>query len=266
MVHYSVLLPEQDAVECVRECLPQLCQALDALVLPYEIVCIDDGSPSTAVADLKQLLSHYANLRVLRFDEPRGTSAALTAGLAAAKGELVLVLNPRDAQLTPLLPQLVARLSRCDLVVAQRERSLLGEVPHRFWSLLRILAATRQLQPSEDLRWAARRRVVAGMTLSRGAFRVVEALIARRGGRVTRLLLADGLPPCGIAYRPSLLQRLAAAWYAKGFEPHLASELQRDPQDGGSDDTQAPRVDSPLARPIPQPQFHPVAKQPRDSV
>ena len=32
MVHYSVLLPEQDAVECVRGCLPQLCQALDALV------------------------------------------------------------------------------------------------------------------------------------------------------------------------------------------------------------------------------------------
>ena len=265
MVHYSVLLPEHGAVDGLRRRLPELCQTLDALVLPYEILCIDDGSPSGDVEDLRQLLRQHACLRVLHFEEPRGTSAALTAGIAAAKGELLLVLNPNDPQLIAILPQLVARLSRCDLVVARRERSLLAGIRHQCLATWRTLIATRQLQPPEDLLWGARRRAFAGLTLSRGAFRVVEPLLARRGSRVTRLLLAAGLPPCGVAYRPSLVDRLAAWWYEKGFEPHLASELHRDENEGG-DDPLAPRVDSPLARPIPQPQFHPADKLPRDPV
>jgi hypothetical protein len=264
MVHYSVLLPEHDAVDSLGRCLPQLCDALDSLVLPYEIVCIDDGSPSAAVDVLEHLLVRFPRLRVLRFEERRGTSAVLTAGIAAAKGELLLVMNPCDASAIDLMPQLVARLSRCDLVVARRERSLLGAVFQRFRHVLRVLSAPPALHASENLLWGAQRRAVAGLTFTRGAFRLVETLVARRGGRVTRLLLTDGLPPCGVAYQPSLLERLAARWYARGFEPHLASELHRDDRDGGASDSQLPRVDSPLTRPIPQPQFHPADKQPRD--
>jgi hypothetical protein len=161
------------------------------------------------------------------------------------------------------MPQLVARLSRCDLVVARRERSLLAEVSQRFRSVLRVLFATRELHASESLLWGAQRRAVAGLTLTRGAFRLVEAIVSRRGGRVTRLLLTEGLPPCGVAYQPNLLARLAARLYARGFEPHLASELRHD--DGGSNSSQLPRVDSPLTRPTPRPQLHPADKQPRDT-
>jgi glycosyltransferase involved in cell wall biosynthesis len=264
MVHYSVILPERDAVESVGQHLPQLCGTLDALLLPYEIVCIDDGSPPTAVAALQLLLTRYPRLRILRFDQPRGTSAALTAGLAASRGELLLVMDLSNSNSITLVPQLVARLSRCDLVVARRERSLLGDVSQRCRSLLRILVATRSLHASEDLMWGAQRRALAGISLSRGAFRLVEALVAQRGGRVSRLLLGDGLPPCGVAYHPNLFERLAARWYARGYEPHLASELHRDDREGGSDESFNPRVDSPLARPTPQSQFHPADKQPRD--
>jgi glycosyltransferase involved in cell wall biosynthesis len=265
MVHYSVLLPEHGAAEGLRDRLPELCRALDALLLPFEILCIDDGSPPGDVDDLRQLLRQHACLRVLHFEEPRGTSAALTAGIAAAKGELLLVMNPSDPQLISILPQLVARLSRCDLVVARRERSLLAGIRYQCLVTWRMVVATRRLQPAEDLLWGARRRAFNGLTLSRGAFRIVEPLLARRGARVTCLLLATGLPPCGVPYRPGLLDRLAAWWYEKGFEPHLASELHRD-ENGGDDDPLAPRVDSPLARPIPQPQYHPADKQPRDPV
>jgi hypothetical protein len=265
MVHYSVLLPEHDTVETLGRCLPQLCDTLDALLLPYEILCVDDGSPSAAVNVLEHLLVRFPRLRVLRFEEPRGTSAALTAGIAAAKGELLLMMSPCDASAIALMPQLVARLSRCDLVVARRERSMLGEVSQRFRNVLRLLFATRALHASENLLWGAQRRAVAGITFTRGAFRLVEAIVAQRGSRVTRLLLTGGLPPCGVAYQPNLLERLAARWYARGFEPHLASELHRDDRDGGGNGPQVPRVDFPLARPIPQPQFHPADKQPRDT-
>lgn len=225
MIHYSVLIPERDAADALRRTLPHLAEVLGSLTLPFEIICIDDASCPDHTAQLEDLLDEYAPLRVLRFDQPRGTGAALTAGLNAAGGNLVIAIEPHADARARYIPHLIARLSQHDLVVARHERPLKDELWDSVARVSRLIAGGPQLQPAEDLFWAARREAVAGLALARGAFRILGKIVAARGHRVCRLLLADGLPPRGSDYRAGLLDRLAGLWLERRFEPHLASEL-----------------------------------------
>jgi hypothetical protein len=263
MIHYSVLIPQRDAADAIGRFLPHLCQVLGGLILPYEIICIDDASARPAANQLEELLDQYAPLRVLRFDEPRGTGAALTAGLAAASGDLVIAVDPRAPDSARHIPHLIARLSRHDLVLARHERPLGNELWQSIARVPRLIAAKPQLHPSEDLFWAARREAVAGLALPRGAFRILGKIVAQRGFRVCRLLLADGLPPQGANYRAGLVDRLAGFWLDRRFEPHLACEMVRN--EGPRPHMVPARFDAARPRYVPQPVFMPVEKQSGDS-
>lgn len=225
MVHYTVLVPVRDSTDAVRSLLPPLQQLLDSLVLPYEIICIDDASAAPDAEMLEALVSQYEHLRVLHFDQPRGTSAALTAGIAAARGDLIIAAGAGGQWDVCTIPHLIARLSQHDLVVAERELTLGEEFRGLFARLAHVVVADPQLHAGEDLLFAARREAVAGLALARGAFRVLPDLLAARGFRVCRLTIAPGLPARGSAVRPGTWGRMAVRWLDRSFEPHLASEV-----------------------------------------
>ncbi len=227
MIRYSVLIPQRDATSTVAQLLPQLHQALERLVLPYEIVCVDDASRPEQAAELEELLYEVPSLRLLRFDQPRGTSAAITAALAASRGEIVIVLDPTTPRAADYLPHMIARLSQFDLVEACTDRSPIDQLRSATLRSRRLVLGDADLAPGENLFWAARREALAGLALTRGAFRGIAALVASRGWRVCRLLLAEGLNPQGAPYRPNVLARLGGQWLARRFEPHLARELVR---------------------------------------
>jgi hypothetical protein len=231
--------------------------------LPFEIICIDDASPAPAPHRLEDLLGRHPQLRVLHFDQPRGTSAAISAGLAAARGDLLLALDPHSTRWLRYVPHLVARLSQHDLVVARHERSAADELWQRVSGVPRLLTAAAQLHAAESMFWAARREAVSGLALARGAFRLLEKIVLRRGFRVCRLRLADGVPPQGTHYRPGLVDRLAATWLDRRFEPHLASEMVRD--DSPQRQLVPARFDAARPRYVPQPVFTPLEKNSGES-
>ena len=109
----------------------------------------------------------------------------------------------------------------------------------------------------EELLFAARREALAGLTLPRGGFRLLPELVRRRGMRVCRVTLAAGLPPRGEAWRSTWLDRLAAGWIARRFEPHLARErAPRHSHFTAKDRAQAQLVGAALARPATPPVGH----------
>ena len=225
MVHYTVLIPARDATDAVARLIAQVRVALDRLILPYEILCVDDASTPRQAAALEALLSDQPSLRLLRFDQARGTSAALSAGIAAARGELVIGMQP-DSPLSPdCLPHLISRLARHDLAIAEAELTL-GEIL-RGWlkNMPRLLSAIAARDEAAALFFAARRDAMTGLALVPGAFRILPALAIKRGLKVCRMSVAAGMPPRGENYRAGLVQRLIAGWLDRRFEPHLAREL-----------------------------------------
>ncbi len=227
MVHYSVLIPARDVTAGVERILPPLCQALERLILPYEIICVDDASSPSDGTALERLLPKFPALRLLHFDRPRGVSAALSAGIAASRGDLVIAMDAQSVRAPHFVAQLISRLAQHEFVFARfvsSNRARLGDPLAR---LGRSLAGRAELASSEGFLWAARREAVSGLALARGAFRVLPGLVARRGFRVGRLSLVDGLSPRGAAYVPGALERLIIRWLDRRYEPHLAMELVR---------------------------------------
>jgi glycosyltransferase involved in cell wall biosynthesis len=87
----------------------------------FEIICIDDGSSDTTLAELLAVVERDARLRVLELSRNFGKEAALTAGLDAARGEAVISIDA-DLQDPPeLIGRLLEEWSRgADVVLARR--------------------------------------------------------------------------------------------------------------------------------------------------
>ncbi len=225
MVHYSIVMPCRDASASARSLVVQLVGELERLVLPYEIILVDDGSTPSEARGLEALAEDWREARVLRFGEARGISAALTAGVAASRGDLVIAASACWPLSMRYVPHLIARLSQSEFVFAEPERRLAGQVGRALGQVTRAAAHSTRVSGADELFWAARREAVSGIALSSGAFRVLPAIVARRGFRVCRLTLAEGLPPQGTPYHLNLMRRAVASWLDGRFEPHLASEL-----------------------------------------
>ena len=88
----SVVVPTRDTRELTLRCLASLARAAPEA----EVVLVDDaGSDGTAEA----AASAHPRLRLLRLAEPTGFTRAANRGLAAAEGDLLLLLNS-DTEVT----------------------------------------------------------------------------------------------------------------------------------------------------------------------
>ncbi len=75
-------------------------RSLDALGRRWELILVDDGSSDGSGERLDQLAAADPRLRVLHFVSNAGQSAALAAGFAASRGELVAIIDA-DLQTYP---------------------------------------------------------------------------------------------------------------------------------------------------------------------
>ncbi|MFI5307326.1 MAG: glycosyltransferase family 2 protein [Polyangiales bacterium] len=117
----SVVIPVHDEEESLRELLAELFSVLDKTGLDYEIICIDDGSTDASFAVLREISLTSPRLLVARFRRNFGQTAALQAGLDAARGRVVATLDA-DLQNDPNdLPAMLELLEQgYDLVVGWR--------------------------------------------------------------------------------------------------------------------------------------------------
>ncbi len=101
----SVVVPVYNEVTNIREILKRI----RATKLPAEIVVVDDGSTDGS-REVLAALDGKDNLRVILHEANQGKGAAVRTGIAAARGDIILIqdadleYNPRDypALLKPL--------------------------------------------------------------------------------------------------------------------------------------------------------------------
>src|SRR3981081_2066243 len=131
----SIVVPVFNEEENMSILQSELRNALAGL--DYEIIFVDDGSREATAAKIE----NAPNVRVIRFEKNTGQSAAMYAGLNAARGATVVLIDG-DLQNDPAdIPNLLAEISRgADLVCgyrAQRKDTLVKRVTSRVANFVR---------------------------------------------------------------------------------------------------------------------------------
>ncbi|MFT3743759.1 MAG: glycosyltransferase family 2 protein [Pyrinomonadaceae bacterium] len=92
----SLFLPVLDEEENLRPMHAKIQSALDALGKSAEVIYVDDGSTDKSLEILKDLAASDDRVRVISLRRNYGQTAAMSAGIDAAKGEILI---PMDADL-----------------------------------------------------------------------------------------------------------------------------------------------------------------------
>ena len=116
----SCVVPCRNEAANLALLLPQLCVQLGECSTAWEIILVDDGSTDESTALFEQW-SQRPGIVVLRLSRNFGKEAALTAGLEASKGDVVVMLDA-DLQHPPsLIPSFVRYwLAGADVAYAVR--------------------------------------------------------------------------------------------------------------------------------------------------
>ena len=149
--------------------------------LDYEVIFVDDGS----VDGTAERIETAPNIRLIRFEKNSGQSAAIYAGLSAARGGTMVIIDG-DLQNDPAdIPKLLAEIARgADLVCGYRIKRR-DTVAKRLTS--RIANAVRSRYTNDGVRdtgctlKAMQRECVSALFPFKGMHRFIPALVKGAG-------------------------------------------------------------------------------------
>ena len=189
----SVVLPCHNERGNLEPLLTAIRQALDPLRRSYEIVVTDDCSADGSWELLKQKASADGRLRVQRFAERRGQSAALWAGMKAARGAVIVTLDA-DLQNDPAdLPKLLDGLKQADCACGTRvEARAHGDnfvriASSKIANWVRNKLSGETISDAGCCYRAFRRECIADVKFFNGAHRFLPTLIKMEGFTVTEV-------------------------------------------------------------------------------
>lgn len=106
----SVVLPVYNEATIVPPLFARIHAALEALGKSYEIIAVDDGSRDGSAAALAEEARKSPQVRIIRFTRNFGQTAALAAGIEAARGEVIITIDS-DLENDPAdIPRLLAKM------------------------------------------------------------------------------------------------------------------------------------------------------------
>ncbi|KRE43006.1 glycosyltransferase family 2 protein [Knoellia sp. Soil729] len=195
----SVVIPMFNEEAVLPLLVARLRPIVDGLGTAYEVVAIDDGSCDTTPVILERLRREWPQLRIVRLRANAGHQAAISAGLARARGSFVVTLDA-DLQDPPeVIPEMlqIAREDGVDVVYGVRnDRSTdtafkRGTARLFYWGIRR-LGALDAPQDAGDYRLMSRATVDAVNSLP-------------ETNRVLRLVVpALGFPSAAVGYTREL--------------------------------------------------------------
>lgn len=133
----SVVIPIYNEEPNVAECYTEVRGVLQRMGRPFEILFVDDGSRDRTVETLVQAIAGDPCVRIIQFRRNFGQTAALAAGLDAARQEIVVTLDG-DLQNDPKeIPAMVQKLEEgFDLVAGWRKHRKDAFVNRRLPSMI----------------------------------------------------------------------------------------------------------------------------------
>ncbi len=224
----SVVAPCHNEEGNIPALVHQIVAALTPTGRSFEIVLVDDCSTDGSWALLQQLGAQNPRLRALRFEYNCGQSAAMWAGIKAARGGIIITLDA-DLQNPPSeIPKFLAALDGADCVcgsrVAARAKgdNWVRRVSSKIANAVRNKLSGETISDAGCCFRAFRRECVAEVKFFKGAHRFLPTLIKMEGFRVVEIPIAHharqaGRSHYGIWNRlfKGLADLLAVRWMKK---------------------------------------------------
>jgi dolichol-phosphate mannosyltransferase len=153
----------------------------------YEIIFVDDGS----VDRTAERIETAPNIRLIRFEKNSGQSAAIYAGLTAARGGTLVIIDG-DLQNDPAdIPKLLAEIARgADLVCGfrvKRRDTLVKRATSRIANTVRSRYTKDGVRDTGCTLKAMRRECVSTLLPFKGMHRFIPALVKSAGYRLVEV-------------------------------------------------------------------------------
>jgi glycosyltransferase involved in cell wall biosynthesis len=190
----SVVIPLYNEEANVEPLLSELFGALRALGRTYEVICVDDGSRDGTFAALSRIAQTEPALRVIRFRLNFGQTAAMSAGIESARGNVIIPMDG-DLQNDPAdIEKLLAKLNDGFDVVSgwrknRRDKEFGRKLPSRIANrLISTISGVRLHDYGCSLK-AYRRDVLRDVKLYGEMHRFIPIYASWQGARVTEMVV-----------------------------------------------------------------------------
>lgn len=141
--------------------------------IDYEVVFVNDGSTDGTHKVIKKLSEENSNLQAITFSRNFGKEAAMYAGLSAARGNMVCVIDADLQQHPDVVLEMVEILDKnpdLDCVTAyqkkRRESAVMSAVKSVFYKLINKISDVRFVNGASDFRLMRRTMVEAVLSMT----------------------------------------------------------------------------------------------------
>jgi glycosyltransferase involved in cell wall biosynthesis len=188
----SVVVPVYNEETNVEPLVGEINGVLRHLGKSYEVVVVDDGSEDQTFAVLSKLHREQPTVKVVRLKRNFGQTAAVAAGLAYARGEIVVLMDG-DGQNDPAdIPALLAKLAEGNDMVAgwrfnRRDPFLNRRLPSMIANRLISWTTRVKLHDYGCTLKAMRKDIAKNLKLYGEMHRFIPAIAYERGARIAEL-------------------------------------------------------------------------------
>jgi glycosyltransferase involved in cell wall biosynthesis len=199
----SIVAPLYNEAATLRDFVGRARQAMRAVEERYdfELVLVDDGSTDESLGVARELTANEPRLRVIELRRNFGQTAALQAGLASARGEIVVSMDSDLQHFPEDIPALLAKLDEgYDIACGwrhDRREGLLRRWPSRAANLLVRRISGLSIHDVGTTFRAYRADMLGHLRLLGDQHRFVPVLAQAVGARITEVKIQNIERPAG---------------------------------------------------------------------
>ena len=167
----DLVIPVFNEAGIVAQTHARLRAALDQLLYAFTFIYVDDGSSDATADELSALAKSDPRVNVISLSRNFGHQAALTAGLDASRGDVVITLDGDGQHPPELIPQMLNLMAQgYDIVQGQRMEaaqpaSFKKWTSSLFYRLINFASGTPMTPGAADFRAMSRQAVDALKTM-----------------------------------------------------------------------------------------------------
>ena len=90
---FSIIAPIFNEIQSIPELYRRVCEVMDTISEPWELILVDDGSTDGSTGVIRELAEHDNRIRPVIFARNFGHQLAVTAGLDYSRGQAVVIID-----------------------------------------------------------------------------------------------------------------------------------------------------------------------------